>query len=98
MIFFSCEGKNCVLMIKYDKEIGEQWIIGEIFLAKYFAFFDYSTSKITLLSKTQLKIITINKEIIYTLLHIIEIQCIITIILLVITNFYYDKNKIKMTG
>lgn len=22
--FFSCEGKNCVLMIKYDKEIGEQ--------------------------------------------------------------------------
>lgn len=72
--------------------------MGEIFLTKYFAFFDYSTSKITLLSKTQLKPITINKEIIYPLLHIIEIQCIITIILLVITNFYYDKNKIKMTG
>ena len=45
--FFSCEGKNCVLMIKYDKDIGNQWIIGDIFLTKYFAFFDYSTSTIT---------------------------------------------------
>ena len=96
--FFSCEGKNCVLMIKYDKDIGNQWIIGDIFLTKYFAFFDYSTSTITLLSKTQLTIITINKEIIFPLLHILEIQCIITILLLVITIFYYDKNKNKMTG
>ena len=68
-------------MIKFDKDIGNQWIIGDIFLTKYFAFFDYSTSTIILLSKTQLTIITINKE----------IQCIITIILLVITIFYYDK-------
>ena len=85
-------------MIKYDKDIGNQWIIGDIFLTKYFAFFDYSTSTITLLSKTQLTIITINKEIIFPLLNILEIQCIITIFLLVITIFYYDKNKNKMTG
>ena len=88
---FTCEANNCILMIKYDKNISNQWIIGDIFLKKYFTYFDYSTSTITVLSKTKLKVISKSNIIIISLLHIINIQCIIIVIILVITNFNYTK-------
>lgn len=75
---FECVFSECIFIMRLDRSFGDQWIFGDKFLRKYFAFFSYSKKSITFYSQEMLthnkKFLPPNNYSIY-LIIVISIIC-----------------------